>query len=38
MQNIDDQNYRCWMYHYLTSPCGVLCPEPPDCPGSDPYH
>jgi hypothetical protein len=38
MQHIDDENYRCWMHHYLTSPCGALCPEPPDCPGSDPYN
>jgi hypothetical protein len=37
MENIDDENYQCWMHHYLTSPCGVLCPDPPDCPDDDPY-
>ena len=37
MDNIDDENYRCWMAHYLTSPCGPFCPEPPDCPGSNPF-
>ena len=37
LEHIEDENYRCWMHHYLTSPCGPFCPTGPDCPGSNPF-
>jgi hypothetical protein len=36
-EDIQDANYRCWLAHYLTA-CTTACPNPPDCPGTDPFN